>query len=232
MSKRGHLVSFEGIDNCGKSTQIRLLSSHLNNLHINHKVFRDPGSTSLGDVLRRILKHPQEVYTLFNEALKHDPDYKEVSTAQERTPMAEVMLFLAARSEYVNHLITPNLDNGYLVISDRLGDSTRAYQGGGRYYGNKKLIDFIQTANDIILSQCGWPSKTFFLDIPYEEMIRRTGRERDFMESLGQEFFERVIAEYRKIASENPKRIVIMDGTKPIEEIFNNGILRNLEGLL
>src|SRR3989338_8633177 len=222
--EKGKFISFEGIDNSGKSTQIDKLKKYLEENNIPFIVSIDPGTTTLGVSLRKILKYPTEVHKLINERFNTNVDVN-----QSRSPEAESLLFMAARAEYVQHIITPNLNKGINVISDRFLDSTRAYQGGGRFGSDQKIIDLIELSHKIITSSCGLPIKTFFLDVPYEIMIKRSSKKRDFMESLSKEFYLNTIKEYKKIALDNPVRIIKIDGTKDADSIFIEYIIPEIK---
>ena len=225
-------ISFEGIDNCGKTTQIKKLKEYLEKN--NHKVFvaREPGSTAVGGALRRILKYPKETFEALNKTFKEHQDFELLPIDQKRTGESEMFMFLASRAEFMEHIVNPHLEKGYVVIADRLADSTRAYQGGGRFKGDKKFIDFINKANDVALKEV-WPNKTFLLDISYETMLKRMKNNKpDFIESLGKDFFKRTIEEYHKIAKEDPKRFIKINGEKSADDIFNNNILPIIKKLL
>lgn len=228
---RGKFVSFEGIDNAGKGTQIKLLEAYLREKKISCMSIREPGGTALGEILRRIIKYPQQAYSLFNKAYAQEKDFALIPEDQQRTPEAELLLFLAPRAELMRHVILPNLEKGVSVIADRLGDSTRAYQGGGRFHSSPQIIQLINQLNDFVLKE-NWPDKTFFLDISYEVMLQRSkGAKLDYMEKLGEEFFERTRREYQRIALENPKRVVSLDGALSPERIFKHGILPHINQL-
>lgn len=229
--QKGKFISFEGIDNCGKTTQIKRLEAYLKERDIPVMVAREPGGTALGETLRKILKHPEKVYHLINKSYPRESDFLPLQENQKRTPISETLLFLTARAEFMHHLVLPNLEKGITVIADRLGDSTRAYQGGGRYASKSDIIRIINALNDFVLQE-RWPDKTFFLDIPYEVMIQRSqGEELDYMEKLGRDFFERTRREYQRIALENPRRVISVDGTLSQEAIFNHGILPHIKEL-
>ncbi len=225
---RGLFFSFEGIDYCGKTTQISMLENCLKNNGLQVVVAREPGGTALGETLRRVLKFPREVYELFNQHYKNEAGFKLLPIDQERTAEAEMLMFMAARADFIHHVVNPSLNNGINVIADRLGDSTRAYQGGGRYDSMQSAVNLINMLNNFVLGT-SWPDKTFFLDIDYDVMIERAkakgNAKLDYIESSGRRFFERTIREYREIAKEDKARVVLIDGTKSIEEIFNQDIL-------
>ncbi len=223
----GNFFSFEGIDYCGKSTQIKLVADYLNAQDMPVVVGVEPGSTALGQVLRKILKSPKSVYRVCNREYKFDSDFMQINPDEPRTAQAEMLLFLAARSEFVDKFVRPNLEREVTVLADRFADSTRAYQGGGRFNSDPAMISAINTLNELVINS-HWPRKTFILDIPYEVMMKRAetrAQKKDYIESAGEAFFQRVIREYRAIARENPQRVVLIDGSQPAEVIFNEGIL-------
>lgn len=228
---QGKLFSFEGIDCCGKSTQIKKLEEYLKKKNIPVFVAKEPGTTAIGGLLRKVLKHPKETYEFLNQTYKLDPDFTELPVDQQRTAEAEMLLFLAARAEFIQHVIKPHLNDGFTVLCDRFIDSTRAYQGGGRYNSEIKKIDIINILNNFVTIGIS-PTKTFLFNISYEEMLKRKKEEKpDFMESQGNEFFKRVIHEYKILAKENADRFVLIDGTKSIDEIFNNEIVQVINKL-
>lgn len=228
---KGKFISFEGIDNCGKTTQIKKLEEYLSKQLIPFIVAREPGGTALGETLREILKYPEIAHRFINVSYQKESEFILIPEDQKRTPEAETLLFLTARAEFMQHIVLPSLEKGISIIADRLGDSTRAYQGGGRFESRPDVIRIINTLNDFVL-QGRWPDKTFLLDIPYEVMLKRSqGAELDAMEKLGKEFFERTRKEYQRVAIENQKRIISIDGMLSPEDIFNHGILPHIKEL-
>ncbi len=225
--KKGVFLSFEGIDGCGKTTQIMNLEDYLKKKDVPVITAREPGGTALGGGIRRMLKYPEETYKLLNERYKNNKDFVLLPVEQLRTFESEIFLFLAARAEFVNYIVEPNLNKGVSVIADRFADSTRAYQGGGIAKSNPRIIELINKNHDFILKRY-WPDKTFFLDINYEVSKHRLGlinAGNDDFEKRKKDFFEGIIREYHNIAKENPKRVVVINGTKSIDDIFNNDIL-------
>ena len=140
--KHGRFVSFEGIEGCGKTTQIALLSDVLTNRAIAHSVTREPGGTAVGEGIRRILLHSETIHL---------------------TPAAELLLFYASRSQNILEKIEPALAKGEVVICDRFYHASMAYQG----YGRGIPIDFIEKLTDLV---CGErrPEITILLDIEPE----------------------------------------------------------------
>lgn len=216
--------SFEGIDACGKGTQIEYARKYFERKNIPVAVVREPGETALGEVLRMIIKRPLDIYKVLQEESKYHYDSRIFDITEQRSPLSEILLFLAAREEFVKKVVLPNLIEGKVILADRFADSTVAYQGYGRFYGNQIILDFIDNAHSIMLGD-NWPTRTFYLDIPISEMYRRTKRRLDTMESSGEEFFERTQNGYLRCAQKNPQRIITIDGTLPEREIFEQHIL-------
>jgi len=231
--RRGYFFSFEGIDYCGKTTQTKRLLDYLKGSSVPAILGAEHGTTSLGQVLRKILKEPRRMYVMYNREFKLDPNFEYIDVKQERNPASEMLLFLAARREFVTHFVLPNLEQGITVLADRFADSTRAYQGGGRFNSDPWWIDMINRLNNGVINGA-WPDRTFFLDISYDNMLARArsnGKCLDAIESLGDAFFQRVIDEYRRIAAENPERVVAIDGTLDPDRIFNYHVLRSIDAL-
>lgn len=198
------LISFEGLDASGKSTQIQLLRESLERTRRTVLVLREPGGTAIGETIRSILL-----------------DKKNLSMA----PAAELFLFSASRSQLVQELVLPALSKGTIVILDRFYDSTTAYQGYGRGTDLEtiKRINHLATAGTV-------PTLTFFVDIPVDEVEARlvhAGKMLDRMESSGKEFYERVRQGYRTLAQNEP-RFRLIDGTQSVE-IIEQQIWREVE---
>ncbi|MEM8488783.1 MAG: dTMP kinase [Bacteroidota bacterium] len=189
-------VSFEGIDGSGKSTQIKLLAARLEEMQREVRVFREPGGSVLSEKIRALL----------------------LDDAFEVDPFAEMLLFSAARAQLVAKEIRPRIDAGTIVICDRFFDSTIAYQGYGREFGDVDWLADFQMRVTAGLA----PVRTYLLRISAAAAVsrRRTragdGKE-DRMEQGGMTFFERVEAAYDKLAAEAPSRIVVLDGHQSIE---------------
>ena len=229
----GKFISFEGIDYCGKTTQTKMLLGYLERSSVPAILGAEPGTTSLGEFLRKTLKEPRRMYVMYNREFKLDPNFEYIDVKQERDPASEMLLFLAARREFVTHFVLPNLEQGITVLADRFADSTRAYQGGGRFNSDPWWIDMINRLNNGVINGA-WPDRTFFLDISYDNMLARArsnGKGLDAIESLGDAFFQRVIDEYRRIAAENPERVVAIDGTRDPDRIFNDHVLHSIDAL-
>jgi len=138
------------------------------------------------------------------------------SSKDKLTPQSELFLFEAARADLIEKVIKPALDKGTIVILDRFYDSTTAYQG----YGRKIELSVVKEINRLAISGLK-PVITFFLDVPVEISYERSNhRNLDKIEQSGDAFFNRVTEGYRTIANEESERIIIIDGTKEKEEIF------------
>ena len=208
---KGLFIVFEGIDGCGKSTQIKLLAEWLRNsgimpvnstLHIT----REPGGTYLGQEIRRFL--------LATEA----------ETCPE--PITELLLYAADRSQHVTTLIGPTLDKGDWVISDRFSGSTLAYQGFGRNL-NIELISQLEliATNGLI------PDITFLLNLPIDKSIeRRAQTVDDRIEAEGRDFLLRVSKGFNTIAKERDWKTIEADqGKLDISNQIKNRITHYLK---
>lgn len=185
------IVAFEGIDNSGKSTQIRLLSEFLLDKGIKHICVKEPGSTSLGEKIRDILLH----------------DSTDICSR------SEALLFLAARAQNVNDIIARYGQTNTTLIVDRFIDSTLAYQG----YGNGLDVCLLYKMN-MFATQNITPSITFFMDIPISTAIQRQ-RKKDKIESRSIEYYEKVYNGYKTIIDKLPYKHVIIDADRSIEDI-------------
>src|SRR5574344_457384 len=194
---RGLFITFEGIDGCGKSTQIGLLPDWLAKRRADFVLVREPGGTPVGEKIRTILL---------------DKENDGMST------VAELLLFEAARAQIVSERIRPALCEGRYVICDRFFDSTYAYQGVARNLGT----DLVNGLNRMAAGGLE-PDLTFFLDISVDESFkRRRSRaiEDDRIELLGRDFQNKVRGVYLEAAKAS-QRIKTVDASGTPEEIFN-----------
>jgi dTMP kinase len=192
------LITFEGLDFSGKTTQIKLLVEMLKSFGHDLIVVREPGGTHISEKIREILLDKKNL---------------------EMTQVAEILLFSAARNQLVNQVIKPSLQSGKVVICDRYYDSTTAYQG----YGRGIDLDDVRRINKIATLGVV-PDITFFVDIPIDEIKRRievAKSSTDRMESSGNSFYEKVRKGYYEIAKAEPDRFYILDGLKNVETIHN-----------
>ena len=187
-------ISFEGIDGCGKSTQVDLLLKKINSLKIPSLLVREPGGSKIAEDIRSILLD-NENRLMSNET--------------------EALLMTASRAQLTREVIIPKLNEGFVVVADRFQDSTIAYQGGGRGLD----ISFLKTLNLFATNQL-IPSMTFYIDISAKEALKRTiSNDFDRIENAGESFQVKVRNEYLKLTKEEPKRVFFVDGTKKITEI-------------
>lgn len=189
------LITFEGIDGSGKSTQARLLAQRLEEVGYQTLLVREPGGTELSERIRQLLLDP----------------------ALDIDAFAELLLFMAARRQLVIARIRPALQAGYIVLCDRFYDSTIAYQGGGRGVAEPVwLQDFNRRVTDGLV-----PHRTYWLDVPLEIAQARRSRsvDTDRMELADPAFFERVRATYAQLTAEEPSRILRLDATVSIESL-------------
>lgn len=191
-------ITFEGLDFCGKSTQVELIKRYFENSGKIVHIIREPGGAKISEKIRNILL---------------DKDNSEMFSE------TELLLFSASRSQLVREKIIPFLNKGEIVISDRFLDSSIAYQGFGRGINKKFVIDLQKFAiGDAI------PHKTFFIDIPVDEVIKRKANvlkaDLDRIEVSENGFYEKVREGYKYLA-ETEERIVTLDGLRTIEQIHN-----------
>jgi dTMP kinase len=184
-------ISFEGLDGCGKTTQVELLEAYLETKEIEFVATREPGGTPLGEQLRQIVLHGGKI-----------------------SPWAEASLFAAARAELVEEVIEPALSRGTIVICDRFVDSSLVYQGVARGLGIEKVLQLNLHATKGLL-----PDRTFLLLVGEALSEARVGEDRDRMERESVEFRRQVEDGYRNLAELFPDRIVALDGTQPRELI-------------
>ncbi len=195
---QGKLISFEGIDGSGKSTQARLLVERLRARRVECQLLREPGGTPLGEAVRSIL-------------LKGRSDSLEQI---EFDSIAETLLFGAARAELVKQVIEPALELGEVLILDRFTDSTVAYQGFGRGVDG----ELIRIVNERAIGAIRL-DLTFLIDIDPVTALGRHQRAHDRMEREGVEFMTRVREGYLDIARREPERVIVIDGSRTVEAI-------------
>jgi len=188
--QRGRFLTFEGVEGCGKSTQIELLASTLRDRGVEVVATREPGGTELGEALRAVLLDP----------------------AHRPVPLAELLMLEAARAQLVAKVVEPSLAAGRWVLADRFADSSTAYQGGARGLG----VELVERLN---AAACGGlrPDRTVLLDLPVERALARargrastTAANRRF-EDEELAFHEAVAAGYRGLATREPQRVVVVD---------------------
>jgi len=192
---KGAFITLEGVEGCGKTTQMSMLRDRLE--ADGHRVLltREPGGTPIAEAVRDILLDPA------NTAL---------------SPVAELLLYEAARAQHVAERIKPALDNGIIVICDRFADSTTAYQGAGRVLPLDTVLALHRVATGTV-----WPDLTIVLDIPAEAGLKRGAgaRDRDRIEREPLAFHQRVRAEFLRIAEAEPERVKVVDASQPLETV-------------
>jgi dTMP kinase len=197
----GLLVSFEGSEGCGKTTQIGRLAERLHALGHTVKLVREPGGTPIGEEIRHTLKH-----SAANHAM---------------TAEAELLLMNASRAQLVREVLRPALAAGEIVLCDRFYDSTIAYQGFGRGL-NLKLVEAVI---DFAVGETR-PALTLLFQAPISVSRERLASRqstlpfmRDRIEEADQEFFQRVRNGYNAIAEAEPQRIKLINAAGSIEEV-------------
>jgi dTMP kinase len=198
----GRFITFEGIEGCGKTTQISLLAEHLTRESIVHRLTREPGGTGAGEGIRRIL----------------------LSEATRLTPVAELLLFYASRSQNIEEIIAPALAAGEMVIADRFYHASIAYQG----YGRGLNLDFIARLTDEVAGRCR-PDLTILLDIaPEVGLARARARNHSSLKDEGRfeaedvRFYTRVRQGYLELAAQDPKRFRVIAADRPIEDVHRD----------
>jgi len=197
---KGLFITFEGIENCGKTTQINLLKEYFSLNSIPAVFTREPGGTLISEKIRQILLD---------------------NSNAEMLAETEMLLYMASRSQHTGQLIIPSLNSGKMVVSDRYYDSTIAYQGAARRI-ERKVIDIIRE----YATYGAKPDLTFLIDIPVElSLFRMAAGTEDRIESESCEFHKRVREGFLNLAEEE-NRFIIIDGTKSIKEIHREIVNR------
>ncbi len=194
MTNKGRLITLEGIDGAGKSTQLHWLAEFLQQQGQEVLVTREPGGTALGEQLRALLLDNQQTMHAETEAL----------------------LMFAARREHLDKVIQPALVRGNWVISDRFTDASFAYQGGGRQMAHSRLEVLEQWVQGELQ-----PDLTFYFDVPVEVGRARVSRIKsaDRFEKEQAEFFQRVREAYLERVQKFPGRIHLIDATRSLETV-------------
>src|SRR5262245_19716350 len=196
--ERGKLITFEGIDGSGKSTQLRLLEKYLAGRGSAYLSTREPGGTALGQIIRSALLTEENV-----------------------EPLAELLLYADDRAQHVRQVIIPALASGKLVLSDRFSDATIAYQGAARGFDR----ELVERLNELATAGLK-PDLTLLFDLDVEIALARKYEsvEPDRLESEPLEFHQRVRAAYLELVAREPDRLKIIPARGTIEETYQSMI--------
>ena len=202
-------ITLEGPEGSGKTSQLPALADHLRQAGYEVVVTREPGGTAVGDQIRDVLMNLENVSIL---------------------PRTEILLFLAARAQHVEGLIRPALQTGKLVLCDRFGDSTLAYQG----YGHQTDLDTLRFLLDYSTGGLN-PDLTLLLDVPVKAGLSRkldNTQEWNRLDAYAEAFHERVRQGYLSLAEQEPDRWVVIDATQSkgqVQEAMREAILSRLK---
>jgi dTMP kinase len=199
VKRRGKFITFEGLDGCGKSTQLNRLAEVLRADGIDLIVTRQPGGTPIGEKVRAVLLD---------------------SRTQGLAPLAELALMFAARSQLLDEVVIPALDAGKWVLCDRFTDSSEAYQGGGRQLGSEAVLTLHR-----VLCRDMQPDLTILMDSDVAASVARARRrnkeavdaaqgDENRFEKENRAFFTRVHEKYLEIARRDTRRVVVVDSRK------------------
>ena len=192
----GLFVTFEGIDGCGKSTQVAEARRRIEQKGITCLVTREPGGTAIAEKVRSILLSPDN---------------------REMCDPCEVLLYCAARAQHCHEKIAPAMQRGEVVLCDRFMEATFAYQGYGRGFSLETLSRINEFATAGIV-----PSLTFVFDIDVATSVARlekAGKRPDRLEGSGREFYEKVRRGYLSLAAQSPDRIIVLPGTDGVDRL-------------
>jgi dTMP kinase len=211
-SRRGKFITIEGLDGCGKSTQLERLAAALRKRGLDVVTTREPGGTPIGEKVRAVLLD---------------------SRTAGLDPWAELALMFGARAQHIAEVILPALHHGKFVLCDRFTDSSEAYQGGGRKLGSEPVLALHRTL-------CGnlQPDLTILMDSEVAASVERARRrnqqkgvtvDENRFESESRAFFQRVRDKFLEIAEREPERVALVNARRPpdpvSEEIF--GLVRD-----
>jgi len=202
--ERGKFITFEGLDGCGKTTQIERLATVLRGGGIEVLTAREPGGTEIGERIRAVLLD---------------------SRTAGLDPWAEMALMFASRAQQTAQVIGPALKSGKWVLCDRFTDSTEAYQGGGRLLGSEPVLELHR-----VLCHGLWPDLTILMDSDVSHSVQKARRrnriaslteapDENRFERESRAFFTRVHEAYLKIAEREPQRVVVIDARPPAEAV-------------
>ena len=193
--KKGLLITIEGMDGSGKTTQINMIRDYISEKGYNVILAREPGGTKISEKIRDIILDPAN------------------ATMAATT---EMLLYASARAQLVAEIIKPAIENGSVVVCDRFIDSSIAYQGFGRGIDINTIMDVNMAAMDGMM-----PNITFFIDISPEVALKRrmASSTADRIEQERMEFHMKAYEGYKRLANLYPERIKTIDGNRTVEEI-------------
>jgi len=190
---KGVFITFEGLDGCGKSTQMELLAEALKERGYVVLVTREPGGTPLGEAIRDLLLNPRH---------------------HGMSARSEALLYAAARAHLVEKVIRPALEDGQVVLCDRYLDSSLAYQGYGRGLGTDDIITL-----NVWATECLFPDLTLYLDLAESIRTTRLAEVPDRLEAEDEEFHQKVGQGYRELLTLHPHRIRRVDARGTAAEV-------------
>jgi dTMP kinase len=209
-SQRGRFFTIEGLDGCGKSTQLEKLAKYLRSQSVSFVVTREPGGTPTGEKIRKVLLD---------------------TGTSNLSPHAELALMFASRAQHIKEVIEPALAEGKVVLCDRFTDSTEAYQGGGRRLGSEPVLELHRIL-------CGnlQPELTILMDSDVAASVERARRrnqtrvagkkksdaDENRFEQESRTFFTRVRAAYLAIADREPHRVIVVDARGPADQTHSH----------
>lgn len=230
--KESVVISFEGLDNCGKGTQIKFLKEFLTGLGLPFNIDREPGGTIYGVFERMSLQDPEflrKMFAMYPKAFtSSEKDFDEALD-----PVAEMLGYLKSRTQFYSLKVKPVVDEGGIYVLDRSGDSTIAYQGYGLFDSDPTLLRFIELGNKVAMKGVVI-DRTYFLDISVDEMRRRKFGDdyievRDNIEQRKNAYFEKVRSGYQKLNEQD--HYLRIDGSLS-KEVIANKIKKDLLQIL
>lgn len=208
--RRGKLITFEGPDGAGKTTQIEKLAAYLEQLRLPYVLTREPGGTRISDKIRALILHPEHT---------------------EMMSETEVLLYAASRAQHVKEKIIPALEAGRIVLCDRFVDASVAYQGYGLGIDIEKIVMINEFATGGLT-----PDRSYFIDVTPQyarkRILQRNGKkELDRIEQKNIAYHEKVRNGFLRLYEQNRDRVRLIDGHQSVDDIFET-IKKDVEHLL
>ncbi len=192
--KSGKMITLEGVEGAGKSTQMANVVDYLRRQDIAVVATREPGGTALGERIRSLLL---------------------IDDGSNMALECELLLMFAARAQHMDEIISPALESGQWVVCDRFTDASYAYQSGGRGIDSKRIEQL-----EHWLLGAFKPDLTLLLDVTISTGFQRiVSRGKDRIEQESIEFFERVRSTYLRLAASEPQRVKLIDAAQPVDEV-------------